>query len=286
MPDALSRNGAATPLLEADEPAPVQVLNPCAARPLLLVCDHASARLPRGLGDLGLDAAARHSHLAVDIGAAAVTARLATALDVTAVLAGYSRLAVDCNRDPADPQAYLDFGDGVAIPGNRGLTAEQKQRRSRQLFQPYHAAIEAQLARLTPVGASPVMLAIHSFTPVFEGVARPWDAGILWDGDPRVATALMQGLGRVGLTVGDNQPYPGTTRLNYTLKRHAAAAGLGYACIEMRQDHVGDEAGIERMAALLGGLIDTLEPQSLAAAGDSSACGKRANEQESVISQG
>lgn len=244
--------------LREDEPAPVEVLNADSGIPLVLVCDHASARFPRSVGDLGVSAEVRRSHLAVDIGAAAVARHVAANLGVTAVLAGYSRLVVDCNRYPEDALAFLEFGDGVAIVGNRKLSAAHKQERIEHIFKPYHRAIEAQVARLARLGQGPAVVGIHSFTPVFEGVPRPWDIGVLWDSDGAMADILMRKLEASGLVVGDNQPYSGAARLNYTLKRHGAALGLPHACIEMRQDHLGDPAGIERMARALGPIVGSL----------------------------
>lgn len=237
--------------LAADEPAPFVVLNADAQAGLLLVCDHASARLPRCLGTLGVAPPVLASHLAVDLGAAELTRHLARHFGATAVLAGYSRLAVDLNRDLARPDAFLAFGDGVAIPGNSELSAAAKAARAAALYQPYHAAVSAQVARLRAATERPLVLGVHSFSPVVDGQHRPWQFGVLWDADAVTAAALMRGLRAAGFAVGDNQPYSARLPYNHTLDTHARAAGLPHAIIEVRQDLLADAAGIARVAAVL-----------------------------------
>lgn len=260
------RNPASEPglrLLASGEPPPFRVLNDNAESPLLLLCDHASRRIPASLGSLGLDPAVLRSHLAWDIGAGPVTEHLADALGVTAVLAGYSRLVIDCNRQLIDPQAFLEFGDGVAIAGNRSISDANRQARTDEIYWPYHAAIAAQLTRLQNAGEVPIVLAIHSFTPVMSGVSRPWEVGILWDKDPRVPDILIDELQRAGLNVGDNEPYSGRAPQDFTIDHHAEAANLPHAGIEIRQDLVSDERGVQKMAALFNGILAAL-PERLA----------------------
>lgn len=245
-------------LLAPDEPAPFRVLNGHATRPLILLCDHASRAVPRALGDLGLDPAALRCHLAWDIGAAALTERLAGKLGATAVLAGYSRLVVDCNRQLLDSQAFLEYGDGLVIPGNRGLAASDREARAAAVYRPYHRAVAAELDRLRAAGTAPVVLAIHSFTPVLNGAPREWEIGILWDRDPRVPEVLIPALRETGFNVGDNEPYSGRAPQDFTIDHHAEAAGLPHAGIEVRQDLVSDEQGIERVAAVFAPLFEVL----------------------------
>ena len=255
------RNPASVPgmrLLAPGEPPPFQVLNDNAESPLLLLCDHASRRIPTSLGSLGLDSAALRSHLAWDIGAGPVTEHLADALGVTAVLAGYSRLVVDCNRQLFDSQAFLEFGDGVVVRGNRGISDAERQARTDEIYWPYHEAIAAQISRLQNAGQVPIVLAIHSFTPVMNRVPRAWEVGILWDKDPRVPDILFAELRRAGLNVGDNEPYSGRAPEDFTIDHHAEAANLPHAGIEIRQDLVSDERGVQKMAALFKGIMAVL----------------------------
>jgi predicted N-formylglutamate amidohydrolase len=249
---------AAPELLAADEPAPFTVLNPASDKPALLVCDHASRLFPRSLGDLGLDPLARRCHLALDIGAEALTVRLAESLGVTAVLAAYSRLVVDCNRDLLDPGAFLEFGDGIVVHGNRHLSPAQKTARADAIYWPYHRAIDAEIKRLTGGLRSPGVIAIHSFTPVLDGVSRPWEFGVLWDADRRVSDILIRELTAAGFVVGDNEPYSGRAPQDFTIDNHAEAAGLPHVGIEVRQDLIDDDEGVAGIAAILHASIQRI----------------------------
>ncbi len=244
--------------LAADEPPPFTVLNGDAQTPVLLVCDHASCRLPASLGDMGLDPPARRCHLAVDIGAGTLTRQLAASLSVTAVLSEYSRLVVDCNRQLLDPGAFLEYGDGVLIPGNRNLRPDQKALRADLLYWPYHNAIGEEIKRLQALGTPPAVLAIHSFTPVLNGVARPWHMGVLWDTDKRLPDVFLKELGEAGFLVGDNEPYSGKAPQDFTIDYHAEANGLPHVGIEIRQDLIDDEAGVAEIAKVFVGIIRTI----------------------------
>lgn len=248
-------NSSDTEFLAAHEPPPCTVLNGDAQTPVLLVCDHASRRLPVSLGDMGLDPPALRCHLAVDIGAGTLTRQLAASLSVTAVLCEYSRLVVDCNRQLLDPGAFLEYGDGVVIPGNRNLRAEQKTLRAESVYWPYHNAIGEEIKRLQALGTPPAVLAIHSFTPVLNGVSRPWHMGILWDTDKRLSDVFLKELGDAGFLVGDNEPYSGKAPQDFTIDNHAEANGLPHVGIEIRQDLIDDEAGVTEIAEVLVGII-------------------------------
>jgi predicted N-formylglutamate amidohydrolase len=267
-----SQSAADRKLLAADEPVPFRVLNPESASRLLLLCDHASRRIPASLGSMGLDPAALRCHLAWDIGAGALTETLAKRLKATAVLCNYSRLVVDCNRELLDPQAFLEYGDGVVIHGNRGLPQSQKDARATEIFWPYHNAIEGQITRLRSAGVTPTILAIHSFTPVMNGVSRPWEIGILWDKDPSVPDILIPALREAGFHVGDNEPYTGRGPQDYTIDNHAEAALLPHAGIEVRQDLIAHADGVKR----LGDAFENVLRAALAAPGSSDASAARA----------
>lgn len=246
------------PLLAADEAAPFALVNPEGRAPILLVCDHASARIPRALGTLGLPAEALRRHIAYDIGAADLTRRLAARLDAPAVLCGYSRLVIDVNRQPGDPQSIVRCSDGIAVPGNAGLTPEEEEARAEAVHWPYHHAIDAAFARLRRLGPEPILFSVHTFTPTLGGEDRQWDLGVLWNRDPRVAVPLIDLLRRSGnYHVGDNEPYSGR-EIAYTLNLHAGAAGLANAAIEVRQDHCESEAELDHWAALLAAALDRI----------------------------
>lgn len=245
-------------MLSADEPGPFEVANPLAKQPILLVCDHASCRFPESLGDMGLDPFARRCHLAVDIGAGALTERLAERLGITAILAQYSRLVVDCNRELMDPGAFLQFGDGVVIPGNRNLPQVDKDQRAEVLYWPYHTAVSQHVKRLKNLGSPPSFIAVHSFTPVMDGHARPWHMGVLWDTDKRLRDIFIKDFEAAGYVVGDNEPYSGKAPQDFTIDHHAQTSDLPHVGIEIRQDMIDSDDGVEKIADVMAKIIESI----------------------------
>ncbi len=253
-----SHPGIVHALLSPNEPGPFRVLNPLAEIPILLVCDHASHRFPKSLGDMGLDPFARRCHLAVDIGAGRVTKALAKSLGVTAVVHNYSRLVVDCNRQLMDPSAFLEYGDGILVPGNRNLHQEDKDLRASALYWPYHCAIDEQVQRLRKAGPAPAFISIHSFTPVLNGESRKWEMGILWDKDERLRNIFLKDLREAGYLVGDNEPYSGKAPQDFTIDHHAEEVGLPHIGIEIRQDLIDDEAGVAEITDVMRKVIASI----------------------------
>ena len=253
-------HGRATPLLQAGDPSPVGIVNPGGASPFLLIGDHAGNVIPAALGDLGLSPTDRARHVAWDIGVAGMGEAMAESLDAVFVRQRYSRLVVDCNRDPDDagtdgkPGAIAPVSDGSPVPGNRGLSAADRQARFDEIHEPYQQAIAAEIARRRAAGQETILVSLHSFTPILkDGRPRPWHVGVLHDrGEAAFARALLAALEtRPALCVGDNEPYRMDV-IDYTVPRHAWPAGLPYAEIEVRQDLIGDPAGQAEWAALLG----------------------------------
>ena len=255
MPTEGTDNNPAISLLAADEPPPFTVLNADDETPILLVCDHASQRFPQSLGTMGLDPFARRCHLAVDIGAGALTRALAERLGVTSVLCQYSRLIVDCNRQLMDPGAFLEYGDGVVVPGNRNLHREDKEARADAIYWPYHNAIEAEIERLRAAGPDPLLVAVHSFTPVLNGESRTWEMGVLWDQDRPTAEVFINDLRAAGYLVGDNEPYSGMAPQDFTIDHHAERIGLPHVGLEIRQDLIHHDDGVEAIADVLQPVI-------------------------------
>ena len=262
MTEGANKNNTET-LLAQDEPGPYRVMSPLAEKPILLICDHASHRFPKSLGDMGLDPFARRCHLAIDIGAGPLTESLSKSLGVTAVLQNYSRLVVDCNRQLMDPGAFLEYGDGILVPGNRNLHAADKELRADALYWPYHRAIDEQVQRLRNAGPTPSFIAIHSFTPVLNGESRAWQIGVLWDKDERLRHIFLEGFREAGYYVGDNVPYSGKAPQDFTIDHHAEEVGLPHIGIEIRQDLLHNKKGIAQIAQVMHKIIESI-PDRLA----------------------
>lgn len=249
-------SASAGSLLGPDDLPAFEVINKTGGARALLVCDHASNRVPHSLNRLGLGPADLQRHIAWDIGAGDVTRELSRMLDAPAVLAGYSRLVVDCNRYVQDPSCMPAISDQVQVPGNRNLSPLDRSARVAAIHDAYHQAVATALAEACGRYESPLFIAIHSFTPVMGTEKRPWDAAILWDRDEATARRLITDLReRYGLLVGDNEPYSGRHPSDYTVDTHAEAAGLPCASIEIRQDLLADADGRRRWAALLGDVL-------------------------------
>jgi predicted N-formylglutamate amidohydrolase len=229
-----------------------------AAAGLVLICDHASNALPAEYGSLGLPAQEFHRHIAYDPGAAEVTRALARHLGVPAVLSRFSRLLIDPNRGEDDPTLVMQLSDGAVVPGNAGIAPEERSQRIARFYAPYHAAVGAAIRRAIAAGVVPAIFSMHSFTPIWRGVARPWHAGVLWDRDPRFAEPLIAALrSDPALVVGDNEPYAGALK-NDTLYRHATSAGLAHALLEVRQDLIADRRGVDAWSERLVGILTQL----------------------------
>jgi predicted N-formylglutamate amidohydrolase len=256
--------GPSTRLLTAAESPPFSVRNPGADSPFLLVGDHAGREIPAALRDLGLPASALDLHIACDIGAAALGARLSDQLGATFIAQRFSRLVIDCNRDPARPDAIAEVSDGVTVPGNAALTPAERADRVDEIFAPYHARIAAEI--VARWDRPTILLALHSFTPVMGGFARPWRFGVLHMGDSRLSEAMLGALrGALGdALVGDNEPYrmDGT---DFTVPQHAIAAGLDYLELEVRQDLIAEPGGQAEIAALLAPLLVAARDSAAAA---------------------
>ena len=251
----------ASALIGAGDPPAVEIVRPEGKAPVLVTCDHASRAVPHALAKLGLGERELSLHIGWDIGAGAVTRDLARLLDAPAILTGYSRLVIDCNRDLEDPTSIPAVSDGIAVPGNRDLDAAQRARRVETLFRPYHAAIERTVDGFIGRGVHPAVFSIHSFTPSMNGIARPWHIGVLWNRDPRIPVPLMAALRREhGLVVGDNEPYSAREPAGYTVRTHAENRGLPHMAVEIRQDLIADAAGTrewgERLARVLTPILE------------------------------
>jgi predicted N-formylglutamate amidohydrolase len=243
-------------ILAPDEPSPVRVLREAGAADFILTADHAGRRIPSSLGSLGLTPAELDRHIAWDIGIAGVTERLSAALDATAILQTYSRLVIDCNRNPDWPTAIPELSEHTAIPGNIGLSPADKSARVAAIFTPYHARIDALLDARAAAARHTVLVAMHSFTPVFKGESRAMHVGVLYNRDPSFAAGLLRLLrAESGLVVGDNAPYAITDDSDYSVPTHGEQRGLRHVEIEIRQDLIAEPDGQAAWATLFARLL-------------------------------
>ncbi len=243
-------------LLAADEPASVTLYNAARPSPFLLVDDHAGNVMPRALGRLGLAEAECERHIALDIGIAGLGRLLADALDAMLIQQNYSRLVIDCNRPPGSPTSIPDVSELTPVPGNVALSEASKAARARAIFRPYHERIEAELERRRQAGRPTVLIALHSFTPTFKGVARSWHAAVLYHRDPRFPRRLLALLKEEkGVIVGDNEPYSVSDETDYTIPVHGERRGLPHALVEIRQDLIADENGQRHWVRVLARLL-------------------------------
>lgn len=238
---------------------PVRITNRDGRGAYVVVCDHASNFVPAEMGTLGLDEADLQRHIAWDPGALPVARALAEALDAPLVHSCISRLVIDCNRPLDAPDLISEVSETTSVPGNAGLGAAERARRIALAYEPFHAAIEDVLEARLAAGLETRLVSVHSFTPVYKGVRRPWQIGIVHDDDGRISAPLIAALETLGnLTVGDNQPYSPADRVYFTLERHARSRGLPCAMIEIRNDEIADPNGqrgwAERLAGMLAGM--------------------------------
>lgn len=243
-------------LIAADEPAAFRVVREHGHSPFFLTCDHAGGLVPRSLGSLGICAADLQRHIAWDIGAAAVAERLAALLDSFLVMQTWSRLVIDCNRQPGSEQSILPISETTTIPGNQSVTPAQAMARQQAIFDPYHDRIRVQLDLRKAARRRTILVAVHSFTPCFHGQQRTWHTGLLYNRDRRFAHALLLTLrANPELVVGDNEPYAVSDSTDYTIPMYGEQRGLLHVGIEIRQDLIAAESGqiewAERLAQAL-----------------------------------
>lgn len=250
----ISRNATATDdtLLGSGDPPPVEMLYSHGSSPFFLTCEHAGKQFPRRLGTLGLGPRDLERHITYDIGAAGVARRLARHLDATLVLQRYSRLVVDCNRWPGAEDFVVRISEDTEIPGNQDVTRAESAARAQAIFHPYHDTITRALDARRDAGRLTVLVSVHSCTPVFHGVWRPWHVGVLYERDNRLAAILLEQFGdEAELEVGDNQPYFMTEKKDYAVPVHGERRGLVHVELEIRQDLIATVAGQKTWATRL-----------------------------------
>lgn len=243
-------------LLAGDEPHPVKVLRPDGRSPFFLTCDHGGRLVPRALGDLGLPPQEFERHIAWDIGAASVSRKLSEMLDAPLVEQLYSRLVIDCNRDPAVDSSIPEISELTRIPGNLGLLEAERAARRDEIFVPYHDRIVAELDRRAEAGRETILVAMHSFTPVFKGTARPWHVGVLYNRNATFARIMLELFEAEGdLVVGDNEPYHVSDATDFGIPVHGEKRGIDHVELEIRQDLIADARGQAAWARRLARLL-------------------------------
>lgn len=241
---------------EMSDKMPYEVVEGNSDAHMIFLCDHASNYVPLELAGLGLNKHVFDRHIAYDIGVAELTRGLAAHFGAPAVLSKFSRLLIDPNRGEDDPTLIMRLSDGAAIPANSRLDEAAGQDRLRQFYHPYHQAVSRVIDQALSRDTVPVLISIHSFTPAWKGISRPWHSGILWDKDPRFAQPLIAALKEPqDITVGDNQPYSGALRGD-CLYRHGTSRGLAHGLVEVRQDLIGDGGGVEEWRKRLARAIE------------------------------
>jgi predicted N-formylglutamate amidohydrolase len=254
-------------LLDSEDAAPVVEHNPSGRSPFLLTSDHFGRAIPEKLGNLGLPSSELTRHIAWDIGIAGVARALSAHLDAHLIAQAYSRLVIDCNRPFTSPSS-IPLMSEATIPGNEGLAREAVAARRREVFEPYHRHITDVIDGRLREGMPTVLVSLHSFTPVYAGINRPWHVGTLYQSDARLPPLLLKSLrAQADLVVGDNEPYAVSNETDYTIPVHGEARGLMNTGIEIRQDLISDQAGetewAERLANIFGEIEAELRMQAL-----------------------
>src|SRR6478609_3861499 len=239
---ALHSAGETARLLGMEDVPPVLEVNVSGRSPFLLTCDHYGRLIPRRLGDLGLPESELSRHIAWDIGIAGVAEALSGHLDAHLIAQRYSRLVIDCNRPPASAGSIPRLSEATAIPGNEAMAGDAAESRREAIFDPYHRRIREVIEKRLRDGVPTVLVSLHSFTPVYAGIIRPWHIGTLYHRDIRLPPLLLKLLrGEPDLVVGDNEPYAVSDETDYTIPVHGEARGLMNSGIEIRQDLISDQ---------------------------------------------
>ena len=247
-----------TAILTGRDPVAFGERNPDGRSPILFISDHHRNRVPVSLNNLGLPKAELARHIGYDIGISWIAEYLSDRFDAPLVHSNFSRLVIDCNRVPGTEGSMPEVADGTRVPGNIGLSPEDREQRRIKLFEPYHRAIRKRMTAMATDGRSPVVVALHSFTPMMQdkGTPRPWEIGIIWNRDERLARPVIEALrGDSALTIGDNEPYSGRDG-GYSLYEHPEAAGHPHIGVEFRQDLVATREGAHKWARVFGNALE------------------------------
>lgn len=245
--------------------SPVFVVNGQGTSPYLLICEHATNFIPQKFARLGLGEADLAAHIAWDPGAAEVARHMSRLLDATLIEAGFSRLLIDCNRPLGAPDLIPEISEYTVVPGNHNLSEAEREERIALSYRPFHDRIEAEIEARKIRGQESRMITIHSYTPVYKGVGRPWEIGIIHDADDRLGAAMIAALRKQcegsKINIGVNQPYSPADRVYFTPEHHARKRGDLCAMVEIRNNEIADRAGQLRWAECLAAILKTIEAE-------------------------
>ena len=237
-------------------PPAVEVINETGSSRYVLICEHASRFLPREYGDLGLPASELARHIAWDIGACDVARRLSQLIDAPLAMSNYSRLLIDLNRPVTSQSSIPEISENTVIPGNADLDARERERRVKTYFDPFHTRVSDLLDQRSKLPSESIIIAIHSFTPIYGGVSRSWHAGVLFRQSTALGRSLVASLNERDVPVAENEPYQIEDDGDYTIPIHGEARGLDAVLIEIRQDLIAGQDGSSEWADRLARALD------------------------------
>lgn len=231
-----------------------------AASRIVLVCEHAANAFPAPWGALGLSTVEQAAHIAWDPGALDLARGLSERLDATLVHAPVSRLIYDLNRPPHSPGAMPERSEVHDIPGNQALSHEARAERAAAIYDPFHADLAGVLSARLAGGQIPVVVTVHSFTPIYHGAPRAVEFGIIHDttlpGDEVYAKAILaETLAQTGLVAALNEPYSAADGVTHLLRRQAVPHQLPHAMLELRNDLINRPETAAAMAATLAPVL-------------------------------
>lgn len=244
-------------LLGSKDPAPFSIFNADGSSNLLFTSDHNGSAIPTKLKNLGVPLNELRRHVAYDIGIDAVAHALSARFNAALIVSNYSRLVIDCNRHPGAAGSIPSISDNTVIPGNKNLSDNDIADRKHEIFDAYHSSIGKQITIMCRENKNPILISLHSFTPVIGGQFRPWEIGVLWKDDKRLSAPLIKRMrDQKELNIGDNKPYSGSEPAGYTVDYHVEPLSLLSVAIEFRQDLIEFESGAVRWANVFGDALD------------------------------
>ena len=251
-------------LLRVDDPPVFLIARDQGSSAFVLTCDHAGREIPHKLARLGLSERELSTHVAWDLGVAELGRRLSARLDAFLIMHNYSRLVIDANRPPDAPDSIPTLCEHTRIAANEGLSRGDARQRCEEVFQPYHQRLRTELDVRSARARPSVLVALHSFTPVYMGEARRWHVGVLYGRDPRLGRLVREKLESEGtLIVGDNQPYAVSDASDYTIIVHGEQRGIPHVELEIRQDQLASASEVQRWAERLGDVLEAVVPHVL-----------------------